>query len=70
MKVKTKLIQEIEATPEELMVELLDFLLFIKQRHQSESEQFRPDGLCKGEFVTPDDFDDPLPDEIIKEFET
>jgi hypothetical protein len=70
MQIKTKLFQEIEETPEELLEELLDFLLFIKQRHQSEIEKLRPDGLCKGEFVTPDDFDDPLPDEIIKEFET
>jgi hypothetical protein len=69
MKIKTKLIQEIEETPEELMEELLDFLLFIKQRHQSENDKLRPYGLCQGEFVTPDDFDDPLPDEIIKEFE-
>ena len=29
----------------------------------------RPFGLCAGEFVVPDDFDDPLPDHIIEEFE-
>jgi prevent-host-death family protein len=29
----------------------------------------RPFGLCAGEFTVPDDFDDPLPDHIIKEFE-
>jgi hypothetical protein len=29
----------------------------------------RPFGLCKGEFQVPDDFDAPLPDYIIKEFE-
>jgi hypothetical protein len=29
----------------------------------------RPFGLCKGEFTVPDDFDAPLPDYIIKEFE-
>ena len=26
-------------------------------------------GLCKGEFVVPDDFDDPLPEEILRDFE-
>lgn len=26
-------------------------------------------GLCKGEFVVPDDFDDPLPEEILRAFE-
>lgn len=29
----------------------------------------RPFGLCKGEFVVPDDFDDPLPDDMIRSFE-
>ncbi|MFZ4658502.1 MAG: prevent-host-death protein [Caldilineaceae bacterium] len=29
----------------------------------------RPYGLCAGEFVVPDDFDDPLPVEILKQFE-
>ncbi|MDA1141755.1 MAG: type II toxin-antitoxin system Phd/YefM family antitoxin [Planctomycetota bacterium] len=29
----------------------------------------RPFALCKGEFTVPDDFDDPLPEGIIEEFE-
>ena len=29
----------------------------------------RPHGLAKGQFVVPDDFDDPLPDEIQRLFE-
>ncbi len=29
----------------------------------------RPIGLCKGEFSVPDDFDAPLPEEIIQSFE-
>ena len=29
----------------------------------------RPFGLCRGEFVVPDDFDAPLPDDILDEFE-
>lgn len=28
----------------------------------------RPFGLCVGEFVVPDDFDAPLPDDTLKEF--
>ncbi len=28
----------------------------------------RQAGLCKGQFVVPDDFNDPLPDEILREF--
>ncbi|CAN5641856.1 hypothetical protein BH11PLA2_BH11PLA2_15780 [soil metagenome] len=29
----------------------------------------RPVGLCAGEFTVPDDFDAPLPEEILREFE-
>lgn len=29
----------------------------------------RPFGLAAGEFVVPDDFDDPLPEEILRDFE-
>lgn len=32
-------------------------------------EKMRPSGLCEGEFVVPDNFDDPLPEEILQEFE-
>ncbi len=29
----------------------------------------RPFGLCAGEFTVPDDFDEPLPEEILRAFE-
>ena len=29
----------------------------------------RPFGLCAGEFTVPDDFDAPLPGEILRDFE-
>jgi antitoxin (DNA-binding transcriptional repressor) of toxin-antitoxin stability system len=29
----------------------------------------RPFGLCAGEFVVPDDFDAPLPDDVLRDFE-
>jgi antitoxin (DNA-binding transcriptional repressor) of toxin-antitoxin stability system len=29
----------------------------------------RPIGLCAGEFVAPEDFDAPLPEEVIREFD-
>ncbi|EDN66016.1 Prevent-host-death protein [Beggiatoa sp. PS] len=35
----------------------------------SNSTQLRPFGLCAGEFVVPDDFDDPLPEDILNQFE-
>jgi antitoxin (DNA-binding transcriptional repressor) of toxin-antitoxin stability system len=32
-------------------------------------QQPRPFGLCAGQFTVPDDFDQSLPDDILKEFE-
>ena len=29
----------------------------------------RPYGLCAGQFTVPDDFDQPLPNDVLKEFE-
>ncbi|MDA2923331.1 type II toxin-antitoxin system Phd/YefM family antitoxin [Acidobacteria bacterium AH-259-L09] len=29
----------------------------------------RPFGLCAGEFRVPDDFNDPLPEEVLRQFE-
>jgi antitoxin (DNA-binding transcriptional repressor) of toxin-antitoxin stability system len=31
--------------------------------------ELRPFGLCAGEFQVPDDFDAPLPNEIVRQFE-
>ena len=33
------------------------------------NKQLRPFGLCAGEFTVPDDFDDPLPEDILNAFE-
>jgi len=33
------------------------------------NKQQRPFGLCAGEFILPDDFDAPLPEEILNAFE-
>jgi hypothetical protein len=35
----------------------------------SESKELRPYGLGKGDFVVPNDFDVPLPEEILASFE-
>ena len=34
-------------------------------RPMTETETLRPAGLAAGEFVVPDDFDEPLPDELL-----
>ncbi len=33
-------------------------------------KHLRPFGLCRGEFVVPDDFDAPLPKELLSYFES
>ncbi len=33
------------------------------------NKQLRPFGLCAGEFTVPEDFDDPLPEDILNTFE-
>jgi antitoxin (DNA-binding transcriptional repressor) of toxin-antitoxin stability system len=33
------------------------------------NKQLRPFGLCKGEFTVPDDFDAPLPEDLLKALE-
>jgi len=35
----------------------------------SRLDQPRPYGLCAGEFTVPDDFDAPLPENTLREFE-
>lgn len=34
------------------------------------SKQLRPLGLCAGKFTVPDDFDDPLPEDLLSAFES
>ena len=41
----------------------------VKPRSNDTRLDSRPFGLAAGEFVVPADFDDPLPDEIIDQFE-
>lgn len=36
---------------------------------QGQPQEPRPYGLCAGEFSVPADFNEPLPDDILKEFE-
>lgn len=35
----------------------------------SETPRPRPFGLCAGEFTVPEDFDEPLPEDVISSFE-
>ena len=58
-------------------VEAGETLLIVRGEHPlaevrplpAPSTRPRPFGLCAGRFTVPPDFDQPLPDEILKEFE-
>lgn len=41
----------------------------IPETAERDMKQLRPYALCEGEFVVPDDFDAPLPEEILSRFE-
>ncbi len=56
-------------------VELLEPLTLSEERQalvtilDTPTQEPRPFGLCKGEFSVPDDFDAPLPDDTLDDFE-
>lgn len=41
----------------------------ISEKPELDAKQLRPFALCEGEFVVPDDFDAPLPEELLSRFE-
>lgn len=43
-------------------------LAFHMSQSASNNETLRPSGLCAGEFIVPEDFDAPLPDDVIDQF--
>jgi hypothetical protein len=71
MTTKERLIHEISDVPEELLEELLDFLLIAQTRRNQIKplKTPRPYALCAGEFSVPKNFNDPLPEDILVDFE-
>ncbi|MDV2991254.1 MAG: hypothetical protein N4J56_000908 [Chroococcidiopsis sp. SAG 2025] len=75
MTAREQLLQEIAQAPDFLVEEILDFLLFAKARRTQQmldekQKEPRPFALCAGEFTVPPDFNAPLPDEILRDFES
>ena len=71
-------IEELEKRPAEYLHRVIDgetivvyqgTLAVAEIRPLTETEKLRPVGLAEGEFVVPDDFDDPLPDDMLDAFE-
>ena len=64
-----ELLATLRTLPAARQREVLDFAAFIKERSPARGEEPRPFGLCAGEFEVPDDFDAPLPDDVLRTFE-
>ncbi len=62
------LVRRVEAGETLAIVKDGQVLAEIKPSDPPPLRQPRPFGLSAGKFVVPDDFDDPLPPEIIDEF--
>lgn len=63
MNTEQQLIEKWRNLPSDKQQQVLKFVESLDQ-HKQEIKQ-RPFGLCKGEFVVPDDFNEPLPDDIL-----
>jgi antitoxin (DNA-binding transcriptional repressor) of toxin-antitoxin stability system len=71
-------VEEIEKHPHEYLHRVIEgetLVLFHDEQPVAEirpltaDSELRPFGLAKGEFVIPDDFDAPLPDDVVDQFE-
>jgi hypothetical protein len=71
MTAKDQLIQELPQLTEDLAAQVLTFIRSARSHSPQAiaSAPLRPYGLCAGEFVLPDDFDAPLPEDILQAFE-
>lgn len=59
----------ITAKEPEKLPEKASGLLTILRSEDAKDNEPRPFGLAKGKFVVPEDFNDPLPEEILRDFE-
>ena len=71
-------VEEIEKDPREYLHRVLEGETVIvfendqpvaEMRPLTKKTGMRPIGLAKGDFVVPDDFDDPLPEDVLQLFE-
>ncbi|NES99416.1 MAG: DUF2281 domain-containing protein [Sphaerospermopsis sp. SIO1G1] len=64
------IVNELESVPEDLLIEILDFIRTVKSQNVNQNIQLsetttqRIPGLHQGEIWISDDFNDPLPDEF------
>lgn len=71
-------VEEMKRNPESVLHRVLEGETLVLTDHDRPVAEIRPVesirkprpfGLAAGTFVVPDDFDDPLPEEILRDFE-
>jgi antitoxin (DNA-binding transcriptional repressor) of toxin-antitoxin stability system len=71
-------VEEMKRDPEGLLHRVLEGEILVLTDHDRPVAEIRPIesvrkprpfGLAAGTFVVPDDFDDPLPEEVLRDFE-
>jgi antitoxin (DNA-binding transcriptional repressor) of toxin-antitoxin stability system len=71
-------VEEVKRDPEGVIHRVLEGEILVLTDHDRPVAEIRPIeqvrrprpfGLAAGTFVVPDDFDDPLPEEILRDFE-
>lgn len=71
-------IEEMKKNPERILHRVLDGETLVVTDHDRPVAEIRPIesalrprpfGLARGMFAVPDDFDEPLPEDIVREFE-
>jgi hypothetical protein len=70
--IQDQLINEIKQIPGNKLAELYDLIHYFRlglASEQGAAHARRPIGLAKGQFRVPESFFDPLPDEVLEEFE-
>ncbi len=67
MKNELAIIEKLRSLPPEKRSEALDFIEFLHQRNHVQ-KSLRPHGLSKEKFNVPEGFDEPLPEEILRDF--
>ena len=61
------ILQKMNALPDVLKQQIIDFIDFLSQKHKANQENIIPQyGSLKGTFVMSDDFDEPL--DIFKDY--
>ncbi len=75
--VKRQILETLDELPDQSVAAVAEFVEFLRAktvggpitRLPASTTEARPYGLAEGDFVTPADFNDPLPPEIIDAFE-